>query len=487
MSSEIFRDRTEGTAAKRQELLRRRRDELVTMPHAVRRVVVARSARIAASMAITLGGVALIATAYSPSLTNHLASVMPGIQPAPLSTLLSGSWIIGLVAWAISRARVEHRFAVAMSKYVLPSNDLDHDVERLDHERPDHIARTMGHDLEVRSAAWPILAAGVIVPATALWIGRIIRTHSWPVMSEFEVALAMHAKALALIGLASTAGAIAMTRKALRQPVTATLALPFGLVATAVTFVGFAKGTSYAWALCGVAVVVVTMGFIARTLRDERALLEIDDPAAGSELFTIRGALRELRASVRTAGVYWRRVPLRARMLTGVVALLGCAWGAVHYWRGYVRDHASYDKVTVALAQHPQLDVNELMPAPVNAPNPNPNAPVTSKVDRIGNRFWVEAMLDANGEAVIPMAGFKTLPENWHATLAIEMVSSDPLGFVGENNEVRYLSSTSPRMELAIDACKGARALAVRVQQPHSPNKKITFWVVPTLTLATCH
>jgi hypothetical protein len=345
----------------------------------------------------------------------------------------------------------------------------------------------MGHDLEVRSAAWPILAAGVIVPATALWIGRIIRTHSWPVMSEFEVALAMHAKALALIGLASTVGAIAMTRKALRQPVTATLALPFGLVATAVTFVGFAKGNSFAWALCGVAVVVVAMGFIARTLRDERALLEIDDPAAGSELFTIRGALRELRASVRTAGVYWRRVPLRARMLTGVVALLGCGWGAIHYWRGYVRDHASYDKATIALAQHPQVDVNELMPAPINPPNVNPNVPVTSKVDRIGNRFWVEAMLDANGEAVIPMAGFKTLPENWRATLAIEMVSSDPLGFVGENNEVRYLSSTSPRMELAIDACKGSRALSVHVEQPHSPNKKITFWVVPTLTLATCH
>jgi hypothetical protein len=345
----------------------------------------------------------------------------------------------------------------------------------------------MGHELEVRSAAWPILAAGVIVPATALWIGRIIRTHSWPVMSEFEVALALHAKALALIGLASTVGAIAMTRKALRQPVTATLALPFGLVAMALTFVGFGKAAAFAWPLCGLAVVVVTMGFVARTLRDERALLEIDDPAAGSELFTIRGAIRELRASIRTAGVYWRRIPLRARMLTGVVALLGCGWGAIHYWRGYVRDHASYDRATIALAQLPTSNANELMPAPVNGPNMNPSVPVTSKVERVNNKFWVEATLDSNGEAIIPMAGFKTLPENWRATLAIEMVSSDPLGFVGENNEVRYLSSTSPRMELAIDACKGTKALSVHVEQPHSPGQKVTFWVVPTLTLATCH
>jgi len=246
MSSEIFRDRTEGTAAKRQELLRRRRDELVTMPHAVRRVVVARSARIAASMAITLGGVALIATAYSPGLATKIASMMPGIQPAPLSTLLSGSLLFGLVAWAISRARVEHRFAVEMSKYVLPSNDLDHDVERLDHEHPDELARAMGHRLEVKSAAWPILAAGVIVPATALWLGRLARTHAWPVMSEFEVGVAAHAKAFALIGFTSTINAITITHKALHQPTIASLALPFGTISSAITIAAFAKASSFA-------------------------------------------------------------------------------------------------------------------------------------------------------------------------------------------------------------------------------------------------
>ena len=482
MSSEIFRDRTEGTAAKRQELLRRRRDELVTMPHAVRRVVVARSARIAASMAITLGGVALIATAYSPSLTNHLASVMPGIQPAPLSTLLSGSWIIGLVAWAISRARVEHRFAVAMSKYVLPSNDLDHDVERLDHERPDDIARTMGHQLEVKSAAWPLLAAGVIVPATALWVGRIIRTHAWPVMSEFEVALALHAKALAMIGFASAIGAIAMTRKALRQPVIATLTLPFGLLATGLTFLGFAKGAGYAWALCGLAVIAVAIGLVARTLRDERALLEIDDPAAGSELFTIRGAIRELRAHLMTARVYWRRVPLRVRMVTGVVALLGCTWGAVHYWRGYAKEQ----HMAAASLPSPQIEPelpNSLMAAPQNTPNPTVRS---FKVDRIGGRFWVEATLDADGEALIPMIGFKTLPESWRATLAIELVSAGPIGFVGEDTNVRYLSSVNPRTELTVDACTGSKPLTVRISQHDDANKKVTFWVVPTLTVATC-
>jgi len=487
VSSEIFRDRTEGTAAKRQELLRRRRDELVTMPHAVRRVIVARSARIAASMAITLGGVALIATAASPHFTVWLASIMPGIQPAPLSTLLSGSLIVGIVAWAISRGRVEHRFAVEMSKYVMPSNDLDHDVERLDHEHPDHIARAMGHRLEVKSAAWPILAVGVLAPATALWLGRLVRTHAWPVMSEFEIGLAMHAKTLALIGFASTIGAIAMTRKALRQPVTATLALPFGFVTSALTVLGFWKGSSFAWLLFAISVIVLAVGLVARTLRKERTLLEVDDPAAGSELFTIRGAIREVRTQLAAARGFWRRVPIRYRMMTGVVALLGCSWGAVHYWRGYM--HAQ--KLEAAYAALPPTaqpdlnDPNELVQASPPVQNGNAKA-TTSKIDRIGGRFWVEAQLDANGDAVIPMVGFKTLPEGWRASLDLELVSHDPLGFVTDTSDVRYLSSESPRMQLAIDACKGSKSLALHVQQPHTPNQKVTFWVVPTLTVDAC-
>jgi hypothetical protein len=437
-------------------------------------------------MAITLGGVALIATALSPNAANWLASIMPGIQPAPLSTLLSGSLIFGIVAWAISRGRVEHRFAVEMSKYVLPSNDLDHDVERLDHEHPDHIARAMGHRLEVKSAAWPILAAGVIVPATALWLGRLARTHAWPVMSEFELGVAAHAKALALIGFASTIGAIAMTRKALRQPVVATLALPFGFAATALTVVGFWKGSSFAWLLCGLSVVVVAIGLVARTLREERSLLEVDDPAAGSELFTIRGAIREVRTQLAAARTHWHRLPARYRMGTCLVALAGCTWGAVHYWRGYAHAQKAEAAYNAAIAPTAQLEPNDLTPAMPQAPNAMVK-PTTSKIDRIGSRFWVEATLDANGDAVIPMVGFKTLPEGWRATLDLELVSHDPLGFITESNDVRYLSSDSPKMQLSVDACSGNKLLAVHVTQPHAPNKKITFWVVPTLTVATCH
>ncbi|HET9989928.1 MAG TPA: hypothetical protein VFQ65_15465, partial [Kofleriaceae bacterium] len=234
--------------------------------------------------------------------------------------------------------------------------------------------------------------------------------------------------------------------------------------------------------LCGWAVLIITVGFVVRTLRDERALLEISDPAAGSELFTIRGAIRELRANLMTARIYWRRVPLRLRMLTGVVALVGCTWGAVHYWRSYAKDHSA----AAFAADHiePQIEINALTPA-MKDPT-NPTAPPTFKVERIGSRFWVEALLDANGEATIPMTGFRTVPESWRATLAVELVSAGPLGFTSEDSNVRYLSSANPRMELTVDACTSSKPLAVHVTQRGDANKKVTFWVVPTLTVATC-
>lgn len=478
--SEIYRDRTEGTAAKRQELLRRRREELVTMPHAVRRVVVARTARIAASMVAALGGVALIAAAYSPNLAGRMSSVMPGIQPAPLSTLLSGAWLLGLVAWAISRARVEHRFAVAMSKYVLPTNDLDHDVERLDHEHPDDIARSMGHDLEVRSAAWAVLAAGVVLPATALWFARMLRTHGWPVMSEFEASLALHAKALALIGFSGLIGAMMMTRKTMRQPFIATLALPFGIIAGGFTVAGFVKQSSYAWVVCGLAVVTFSIGLIARTLRKERALLEVEDPAAGSELFTIRGMIRQIRTSLAAVKSSLGFVKRKYWLFGGFVVAVSLIVSGIGLFVS--THHAS----TIAFAQPAQaqaaLPQSQLLP--LAPPSPS-DAPTAYKVARDGNHFRVTATLDDKGELVVPMVGFATVPQNWGATLDITLVSAGTIGVVTEEG-TKYLSTANPETRIVIDACSSARPLSVHLQQEHAPGAKVELYVSPRLAVANC-
>ncbi len=472
--SEIYRDRSEGTAAKRQELLRRRRDELVTMPHAVRRVVVARTARIAASMVATVGGIALIATAFSPQLAAKLASVMPGIQPAPLSTLLAGSWLVGLVAWAISRARVEHRFAVAMSRYVLPTNDVDHDVERLDHEHPDHIARTMGRDLEVRSAAWPLLAASVILPATALWIARGVRTHGWPVMSELEQGIALHAKPLLMIGLAGLVGSIVMTRKFARLPVVATMLIPFGALAGALTIAGFAKSLAWAWPMSGVAVLAMGTGLIVRTLREERALLEVEDPAAGSELFTIRGLLRELRSGVVIVASHLVKLSTRQRAVVAAVVTVGIGAGFVV--------HARHDAVRAGRAAELQHVSPPLVPAiqndfPIDLPY---------SVVRNGDRFEVDATLEGR-DLIVPMIGFSEIPLNWSATLEVTIDTGD-VGVVvdGKTTNLSHDHRAGEQvLQFTIAACRGNQPLALHLVQTTTATR-VKLFVVPTLTVAHC-
>ena len=468
--SEIYRDRSEGLAAKRRELLRRRRDELVTMPHAVRRVVVARTARISAGMVATVGGIALIATASSPQLAAQLASVMPGIQPAPLSTLLVGSWLVGVVAWAISRARVEHRFAVAMSRYVLPSSDVDHDLERLDHEHPDHIARLMGQDLEVRSAAWPLLAAGVILPATALWLAHGARTHGWPLMSEFEQGLVLHAKPLMLIGIAGAVGAILMTRKVARLPMVASMAIPLGAAAGVATICGFAWSEAWAWPTSGLAVLAMSVGLIVRTLRTERALLEVEDPAAGSELFTIRGMLRELRSGMVAAKQQVMRRSPRARLTAmSLIAIGAASFGVVR------ARHAA----TAALA------APVVLAQPPLRPSIQPDFPtdLPYAVVRSGDRFEITATIEGT-DLVVPMIGFAELPLNWSVTLQVE-VDAGAVGVHVAEETVRMTPDSGKRL-FTVNACRGSQPLALHLLRGVADPEHVRLFVVPTLTVAHC-
>jgi len=100
----------------------------------------------------------------------YLAKGLPGINPAVLCTGIVAMWLVGLFTYFAARAVDEHRFAVAMSHYVMPTKDLDQDLERLSHQHPDQMARDMAHRLEVKSAALPVLAASVLLPVTALFV-----------------------------------------------------------------------------------------------------------------------------------------------------------------------------------------------------------------------------------------------------------------------------------------------------------------------------
>lgn len=473
--SEIFRDRTEGTQAKRQELLRRRREELVTMPHAVRRVIVARASRVAAAMAGTLCGVALIAMSLSPSLAQRMASYMPGIQPAPLSTLLSGAWLLGVIAWAVSRARVEHRFAVEMSKYVLPSTDLDHDVERLDHEHPDEIARQMGHRLEVRSAAWPVLAASVVLPATALWVARAIRTKGWPVMSEFEAALALHAGALAAIGVIGCLAAIAVTRKSLRTRMVGDVALAIGVMVSCATVCAFVAHKELGWPLLGASTVLMTIGLIGRALKSERDRLEVDDPAAGAEIFTIRGALKQVRETVTAASRTVRGMNRKQVVMSA--ASLAIIAGGVTVYRAKHRE-VKGQQIAAGVVVPYNVKPDQLLPL---APPPDDDhLPYT--VTRVAHAFEVRATLNDKGELVVPMIGFSTVPRSWRASLEVTAASNDTFAIVNNGSEKSVKRGDSVYVE--VDACKEPQPLALSLRG--QPGESVVFEVVPDMTIAAC-
>jgi hypothetical protein len=479
--SEIYRDRTEGAAAKRQELLRRRRDELVTMPHAVRRVVVARSARIAAGMAIALSGAVLLVAAATPKLALWMTTWLPGIQPAPLSTLLSVMWIVGIVAWAIGRARVEHRFAVAMSHYVLPGDDLDQDIERLDHERPDEIAREMAHGLEVSSAAWPVIAAALILPVTALYISRGVAVHGWPVMSEFEASLAAHSGALIAIAIGGAVAAIVMTRRSARMPAAAPIAGSAALLAALVAIGLAARGAHAVWWVAGLAVITGSIGYAARRLRIERVLIAADDPAAGSELFTLRGFLRSVRTQLGTAyrmlrGVRGYRL-WRFALLAFVIAPMYLVFG---------RGHSSSARVAA-------IKPGAVMPRTATAVEPSPSLAPDDKVVRVGNRFEVDVTLGDHAVDIESLSDLGMVPANWHATIGIELGSTDAKlavsPFPGATDGMMNLGGGVEHVEFQVDNCDGrVQPLGLHLERAlhETGTQRVTLYITPKLEVAHC-
>jgi hypothetical protein len=326
--SEVFRDRTEGALARRQDLLRKRRDELVTMPHAIRRAVVARAARAAAATAMIAAGGAMLAVALSPALAAQIGRGMPGINPAVISTFVAAAWIVGLVAWATSRARSEHRFAVEMMRYVLPGADLDDDIERLSHEHPDEVARRMAHGLEIRSAALPLLAAGLVAPATLIYVAHAWWTGGWPSTADYELDLVACAKPLAISAAVGAVVALAMTRPALRAPAVRPLMTAIALITGALAIAALVeRATGWIWILTITSVMSGAISYVNRCLARERTAIEATDPAEGSELWTVRGLVAQARGA---AGFVRARVSARMAVATLAFAtLLVCAGGPI--------------------------------------------------------------------------------------------------------------------------------------------------------------
>jgi hypothetical protein len=375
VSSEIFRDRSEGVNARRLELLRRRRDEFVMMPHAIRRVYVARRARSAASLAIWLMGIAMIVCALSPKLAAYVTKGMPGINPALLSTLVIAMWVVGIVAYFIARARCEHHFQVALSKTVLPSENPDEDIDRLSHEHPDEVARGMAHRLEVRASAWPIAAAAMIVPVTALYVLYGYKAHGWTAIADYEQALADNAGTLLFIAIAGAFAALVTTHRAFR------------------------KSSSLVW--------LMSAGTVS--LRKERAMLETDDPAAGSEMVTWRAFIANLASTLEAIGTKLNKRQGRIALVAGVaaVATLGFMTGR--------RTHTAQPTPT---ATPTPLQARIAQPVPQQYVV-NDQSGRSFMITSAGASWRIDVTLTDNNAVEIKLPGLAEVPAGWVARVGV--------------------------------------------------------------------
>ncbi len=434
------------------------------MPHAIRRVYVARRARTATSLAIALIGAAMLAVAATPSWAQFLARGLPGINPAVLCTGIVAMWIVGVLTYFATRAIDEHRFAVAMSRFVMPGKDVNEDVERLSHENPDHVARDMAHRLEVRSAALPVLAAGIVLPVTALYIAAAYRAGGWPVIAEFEAAVATHANKL--IACAGVGGvlAILMTKRATRLPIVAPFMIGLSLAAGASAFATL-------W-FAPIALLFASAGVVVRRLRRERDQLQAEDPAAGSEIFTIRGFIKQLRES--GAAVVQRVKKIRKRRI-----VIGAALGAI----------AIGSVMVTPSKQVRNPEANQVM---MTKPN---GTVVTSMTAPSGAKTSVEPIADGRMRITLDLvddkpidipalAGMRYVPPMWMAKLHVEQSEGLSLTvFTLGDNTAREMSIGTDITATQSNCGIGELPLGLRIQG--APGHYVLF-VEPTLTPAGC-
>ena len=467
MSSEIFRDRTDGVIARRLDLLRRRRDELITMPHAVRRVVVDRSARIAASIVAGVGGVAMLAAAALPAVYKPLESAFPGNNPAVLSQLVLVTWVVAIFVYAMARSRAEHRFIVTMSKCVLPGEDIDHDIERLSHEHPDAIAKGMAQRLEVRSAALPVLAAALILPATALYVIDSVREGGWSKYYEYTLfGVSWWLIAFGVLGLVLAA---LMTRRRARMPLAGTIAASVAAIAALGLPVLLVQSRTLPVWILPALLLSTTIAVIVRRLRIERGLIDAIDPAAGSELFSWRKSMASLRTWVT-------RISPRAWAGAGAFVALLVVGGEAFSLQPQQSVVATPAVAAVVAPAMPAMDHGEL-----------------TKLAASPQETVVE--VDIHGgiaKEMTGIAGLDSVPAGWKMRAVVRQLEPSPgdaivraVGFgIAERRRDHATGTTISIIELG--NCGTASPLAIRVEPQGTWSGRITLAIRPTLVYSRC-
>lgn len=474
-SDHPFRNGDAGTEAKRSHLLRDRRDDLATMPHVIRRVFVSRVARIFATGSLALTGLFLLLMLKFPSLNESVAGLIPGTMPAPLPTALLAAWIIGGFFLLIGRSIAEFRFGVAMSKAVLPSDELYGDVDRLQNESPDNVARSMARRLDLLSRVTPVLAAACILPATAIAIYSMINTDI-AMVNELEARL--YSLQTPLLGIAAIGGIVAFVM-AIRPTASLRALTLFSAVGTAITFAFGPHGSLFVLfaGLCMSA--WVGMRSLAAHKREN---IKIDqDGAPLPVVFNLRSACVQMRDSAKAKALGTKQfVGRHPRFFKGSAALVLFSGMA---GLSYMAFTPSDETEALSIAETPdQIPHTAKFVPPIKAlqvTNQHQNR-LEGKASRVQNSDGpVIAFEFAEGAIVDASAIFEgaTIPRGWSATVNVALISTDhPLMIDAKlGSAPRQLTTSSPYISFSYSNCgEGNRPLALTASPYGDENSKTT-------------
>jgi len=423
-----FRNFLPGLKGKRDDLLRRRRDQLATMPHALRRIYVARVARIAAATSAAVGGSLLLGAAVHEGYQDYLATLLPGREPAVLSTLLLGTLIVSTLAYLLGRCIAEARFTQAMSRCVLPGDDLTRDVERLDHERPDEVASAMIRRFERPGAALMPAGIALAAPCALGWATMAAMTGGYPDERTVELVINQLSGSLVAIGGAGLIAALYLAVSKRRDQLARSWTMAAGLGIGAAIATAPLMGANLIILTLGLVIVTLGIGANLALLRQEQRIVLLDDLDA--PMWTVGALWAMALSSVRTGISHLtvanlRRLPRRAYaallrprgQLVAAAAVLTVALGTYGF--------TTPDDVLPPKAAVPSVKL-AAVPSPIQ-----PRVPTESFVrpDQVTITATMHVRADAGARIALLTHDRRplTIPPGWHASVQVESASDEPL------------------------------------------------------------
>lgn len=162
-SEGVFRDPSQGLAARLAELRRLRQDEAEALDPAFGQVLAARIGRTIGGAVAVAGMLGVFALAMS-SVVWHGVFAVPDAESELVGAAILAVWIASLGVAALGWALARHALARWLARDLAPSGDSHRDLDRLEHTRTLDLAASLLQRWEGPSLAWPLAGAAMTLP-----------------------------------------------------------------------------------------------------------------------------------------------------------------------------------------------------------------------------------------------------------------------------------------------------------------------------------